>query len=198
MSRPSPPTIVFAAQSSAGRVRTHNEDALACRPELGLWAVADGMGGHASGEVASARALDGLIAAVAQGQTLEAAVQAAHQAVLAAAASSDGAADMGSTLVAVRMQGDAFELAWIGDSRAYRIAADRIEQLSHDHSWVQVMMGQGITPQSYHPVAAKLRPQELEHLLTTLRDQVSRTVSALPDHGAYVARYCGAQDVAAA
>lgn len=143
VSRPSPPTIVFAAQSSAGRVRTHNEDALACRPELGLWAVADGMGGHASGEVASARALDGLIAAVVQGQTLEAAVQAAHQAVLAAAESSDGAADMGSTLVAVRMQGDAFELAWIGDSRAYRIAADRIEQLSHDHSWVQMMIDAG-------------------------------------------------------
>ena len=72
------------------------------------------------------------------------------------------------------------------------------EELFAENSWVQVMMGQGITPQSYHPVAAKLRPQELEHLLTTLRDQVSRTVSALPDHGAYVARYCGAQDVAAA
>mgnify|MGYP002832738044 CR=1 FL=1 len=72
------------------------------------------------------------------------------------------------------------------------------EELFAENSWVQVMMGQGITPQSYHPVAAKLRPQELEHLLTTLRDQVSRTVSALPDHEAYVARYCGAQDVAAA
>ena len=72
------------------------------------------------------------------------------------------------------------------------------EELFAENSWVQVMMGQGIRPQSYHPVAAKLRPQELEHLLTTLRDQVSRTVAALPDHGAYVARYCGAQDVAAA
>ena len=72
------------------------------------------------------------------------------------------------------------------------------EELFAENSWVQVMMGQGVTPRSYHPVAAKLRPQELEHLLTTLRDQVSRTVSALPDHGAYVARYCGAQDVAAA
>ena len=72
------------------------------------------------------------------------------------------------------------------------------EELFAENSWVQVMMGQGIRPQSYHPVAAKLRPQELEHLLTTLRDQVSRTVAALPDHGAYVGRYCGAQDVAAA
>ena len=72
------------------------------------------------------------------------------------------------------------------------------EELFAENSWVQVMMGQGVTPQSYHPVAAKLRPQELEHLLATLREQVSRTVAALPDHGAYVARYCGAQDVAAA
>ena len=72
------------------------------------------------------------------------------------------------------------------------------EELFAENSWVQVMMGQGVTPQSYHPVAAKLRPQELEHLLATLREQVSRTVAALPDHGAYIARYCGAQDVAAA
>lgn len=136
-------STVFAAQSSAGRVRTHNEDAMACHPELGLWALADGMGGHARGEVASAMAVQGLVKAVQQDVALEQAVQAAHQAVLAAAEADDGAADMGSTLVAVRLKGDEFELAWVGDSRAYRIAADRIEQLSHDHSWVQAMIDAG-------------------------------------------------------
>ena len=50
---------------------------------------------------------------------------------------------MGSTLVAVRLNGDEFELAWVGDSRAYRIGSEHIEQLSHDHSWVQAMVDAG-------------------------------------------------------
>jgi tryptophan halogenase len=74
----------------------------------------------------------------------------------------------------------------------------RHEELFAENSWVQVMMGQGIDPQSHHPVAAKLRDEELAHLLTSLREQVSRTVAALPSHGAYVARYCGAEVPAAA
>ncbi|MGY2498910.1 PP2C family protein-serine/threonine phosphatase, partial [Klebsiella pneumoniae] len=49
----------------------------------------------------------------------------------------------GSTLVAVRLDGDEFELAWVGDSRAYRIGSEHIEQLSHDHSWVQAMVDAG-------------------------------------------------------
>lgn len=143
MSQPSPPAVVFAAQSVAGRVRTHNEDALACRPELGLWAIADGMGGHERGEVASALALQGLVEALRQGVELAAAVQAAHLTIVAAAQPGDGQAGMGSTLVAVCLDGDEFELAWVGDSRAYRIGAERIEQLSHDHSWVQAMVDAG-------------------------------------------------------
>lgn len=66
------------------------------------------------------------------------------------------------------------------------------EELFAENSWVQVMMGQGIMPQSHHPVAAKLRDEEMAHLLGTLREQVARTVAALPAHGDYVARYCGA------
>ncbi len=72
------------------------------------------------------------------------------------------------------------------------------EELFAENSWVQVMMGQGINPQSHHPVAAKLRDEELKHLLGSLREQVSRTVAALPLHGDYVARYCGAEVPAAA
>ncbi len=68
----------------------------------------------------------------------------------------------------------------------------RHEELFAENSWVQVMMGQGIMPQSHHPVAAKLRDDEMAHLLTTLREQVARTVAALPSHADYVARYCGA------
>nr|WP_079783170.1 protein phosphatase 2C domain-containing protein [Pseudomonas sp. LPH1] len=143
MSQPSPVSVVFAAQSVAGQVRTHNEDALACRPDLGLWALADGMGGHARGEVASALALEEVVSAVQQGEELPAAVHAAHLAIIAAAQPGAGEAGMGSTLVAVRQDGDEFELAWVGDSRAYRIGSEHIEQLSHDHSWVQAMVDVG-------------------------------------------------------
>lgn len=143
MSQPSPVSVVFAAQSVAGQVRTHNEDALACRPDLGLWALADGMGGHERGEVASALALEALVSAVQQGTELVAAVQAAHLAITVASQPAVGEAGMGSTLVAVRLDGGEFELAWVGDSRAYRIGSEHIEQLSHDHSWVQAMVDAG-------------------------------------------------------
>ena len=68
----------------------------------------------------------------------------------------------------------------------------RNEELFAENSWVQVMMGQGIMPAAWHPVAEKLTPDELARLLSTLRDNVARTVAGLPDHQAYVAQYCGA------
>ncbi|MGY4397154.1 tryptophan halogenase [Sphingomonas sp. UYAg733] len=71
------------------------------------------------------------------------------------------------------------------------------EELFAENSWVQVMMGQGIIPQAYHPIAEKLRDEELERLLSMIRDDVTRTVAGLPEHGAYVARYCGAANAAA-
>ena len=66
------------------------------------------------------------------------------------------------------------------------------DELFAENSWVQVMMGQGITPRAHHPIAEKLRDDELANLLRTLRDNVARSVAAMPDHSAYVARYCGA------
>lgn len=66
------------------------------------------------------------------------------------------------------------------------------EELFAENSWVQVMMGQGIMPRSWHPIAAKLTDEELARLLGGISDRVTRTVAALPPHDAYVARYCGA------
>ncbi len=74
----------------------------------------------------------------------------------------------------------------------------RNEELFAENSWVQVMMGQGIMPETYHPVAAKLRGEELAYLLSSLRDNVARTVDGLPEHHAYVARYCGVREERAA
>lgn len=135
-------SLGFAAQSVAGRVRGHNEDAVLCLPELGLWAVADGMGGHECGEVASALALDTLRQCVVAGSGLESSIHAAHQAILAAV-QEEGGRRMGSTVVAVRFVDADYEVAWIGDSRAYRISLDGIERLTRDHSWVQAMIDAG-------------------------------------------------------
>ena len=67
----------------------------------------------------------------------------------------------------------------------------RNEELFQENSWVQVMMGQRILPTAYHPIAAKLTDEELRRFLATIRDQIARTVASLPEHHAYVARYCG-------
>lgn len=65
------------------------------------------------------------------------------------------------------------------------------DELFAENSWVQVMMGQGIMPRAYHPIVEKLSDDELARLLATIRENVTRTVAGLPEHGAYVARYCG-------
>ncbi|UUY06639.1 protein phosphatase 2C domain-containing protein [Pseudomonas sp. J452] len=135
-------SLVFAAQSVAGQVRAHNEDAVLCCPELGLWAVADGMGGHQSGEVASALALQTLREVIGAGGDLVTAAQNANAAIIQAGQAAGGRR-MGTTLVALQVAGAAFELAWVGDSRAYRVSAAGIEQLSRDHSWVQLMIDAG-------------------------------------------------------
>jgi tryptophan halogenase len=72
------------------------------------------------------------------------------------------------------------------------------EELFAENSWVQVMMGQGIMPRSYHPIATKLSEAELDQMLAGLRQSVAKTVMGLPDHQAYVAHYCGAKTAAIA
>jgi tryptophan halogenase len=68
------------------------------------------------------------------------------------------------------------------------------EELFAENSWVQVMMGQGIMPQAYHPIVTKLSDQELDHLLGGLRDSITKTVASLPEHHTYVARYCATKE----
>lgn len=135
--------LEYAALSVPGQVRSSNEDAVLCRPDLGLWAVADGMGGHQRGELASATALEALERAIADGSELVEAVHLANQAILAQVAADAATEGMGTTLVALHIGVDRCELAWVGDSRAYRIDHSGIEQLSHDHSWVQSMVDAG-------------------------------------------------------
>ena len=88
----------------------------------------------------------------------------------------------------------------IPDSLAHKIALFREtgrvfrknDELFAENSWVQVMMGQGILPQTHHPIVEKMRDEELDRFLSTLRKNVAQTVASLPDHHAYVTRYCAA------
>ena len=138
----------FSAASNPGLVRQHNEDAFVADPDLGVWLVADGMGGHASGEVASALVVDTVVTEIAEGAALQDAVLVAHRAIEDAAAASPERRGMGSTVVALGVSGDRAELVWVGDSRAYRWRAGSLCQLSTDHSLVEALLDeQRITPE---------------------------------------------------
>lgn len=141
-----------ASQTHTGCVREHNEDCLAVRQELGLLVLADGMGGHAAGEVASRLAVDTVLAQVEAGQTLEAAIQAAHAAIMAEASANPGKSGMGTTIVAVRLQGADYQAAWVGDSRVYQLfrgnGFERLSQVSRDHTPVQDLLEMGVITQA--------------------------------------------------
>lgn len=141
-------------QSDVGRVRRHNEDSFAAREDLGLWVVADGMGGAAAGEVASAIVVDTIAKAVEGGAELGAAIAEANRSVLKAAASGHGKPGMGSTVVAAQLNGREYKVAWVGDARAY-LWGDGLRRLSRDHSRVQELMDAGLISDE----DARLHPQ---------------------------------------
>jgi protein phosphatase len=132
-------TANYAARTDVGRVREHNEDCLCVNQALGLYVIADGMGGHASGEVASDIAVTVIEQQVKQGNSLLEAIELAHLAIVKGVKTGAGKAGMGTTVVAVLLQGEAYTLAWVGDSRAY-LWHDALSQLSKDHSLVQMLL----------------------------------------------------------
>ncbi|MGH8184397.1 MAG: PP2C family protein-serine/threonine phosphatase, partial [Rhodanobacteraceae bacterium] len=103
-----------------GLRRAHNEDTYRADAERGLWLVADGMGGHARGEVASALAVDAVATAIDAGIGMADAFRRAGAVILAHPCQRAASTPMGSTLAALKLAaGDGYELAWIGDSRIY-------------------------------------------------------------------------------
>jgi len=142
--------ITCASLSDVGRVRSRNEDRCTCDPALRLLAVADGMGGHAAGDVASTLAIEYLKSALQKsssesaadaGVRLQAAVSVANAAILEAAA--HGQRGMGTTIVAAQFDATSLIVAHVGDSRLYRLRAGVLESLTRDHSWVQDMIDRG-------------------------------------------------------
>jgi protein phosphatase len=110
----------------------------------GLWVVADGMGGHHGGEIASAIACEEIPEQISSGADIEAALRAAHQKIVARGAVQPELKGMGTTVVVVHEQGTEYEIAWSGDSRIYRWRRGRLTQRSEDHSIVQRMLKSGL------------------------------------------------------
>jgi protein phosphatase len=140
-----------ASLSDPGRVRRQNEDALLVRAGGGVFAVADGMGGHAAGEVASRLAIETLAAradetgAAMAVTDLVAVFDDANRAILERAAADPATRGMGTTLsvLTAGSEGPAL-VAHIGDSRIYRWRGGRLEQLTRDHTWVQEHVDAGV------------------------------------------------------
>jgi protein phosphatase len=148
----------YAARSDVGRLRTRNEDNFGVLAEDGVVVVADGMGGHEAGEVASRLAVEtltefyvrtrddevtwpyrGLPGLAAPADRLVCAIRLANHRIWSTAGRSAGNRRMGTTVVAAAIGGERIFVGHAGDSRAYRIRGGRIEQLTRDHSFLEDM-----------------------------------------------------------
>ena len=150
--------VSSAAATDKGLRRSINEDSFSVREELGLFVVADGMGGHTAGEVASQAAVEGIVAFVeatvqispdqtwpipfdpnesVNANRLRAGFRMGNRQLAAQVASSSELRGMATTAVAVLVDGETGTLAHVGDSRAYRLRDGQLERLTRDHSWVE-------------------------------------------------------------
>ena len=167
-------SLSFCASSHVGVRRTTNQDSYCARPELGLFAVADGVGGHAAGEVASRAALEAMEQAIGEtrgrkaddtwpfefqpalgvdGNRLNWALHLANVRVRTEMDAGRDRKGMATTVAAVLLEGDArgphnparsVTIAHVGDSRIYRWRRGQIDRLTRDHSWVQDQVAAGL------------------------------------------------------
>jgi protein phosphatase len=161
-------SLDVAQMTHPGMVRAHNEDSIFVDGVAGLAVLADGMGGYSAGEVASGIAVNvirnGLLPELNSGrelskvdvqsglthaaQLLQQQIAAANKGIYEAAQARPECAGMGTTLVAAVFCGNRVSIGHIGDSRCYRMRADRFEQLTHDHSLLQEQIDSGVlTPE---------------------------------------------------
>jgi protein phosphatase len=165
--------IRAAGSTDVGCVRKHNEDSFLADPELGLFVVADGLGGHAAGEVASRIVVETVARFVGEtlekdrtwpveydpsltydGNRLKVALLLSDQAIADDIRRNPERETMGSTVVAGLLHGPKVTLAHVGDSRAYILGPDGIRQVTRDHSWVAEQVANGILT----PSEARVHP----------------------------------------
>jgi len=187
--------IKSAGKTDVGRKRSHNEDNYALFDELGLYIAADGMGGHAAGEVASLIAVERLrefIDATSNtdditwpferdpaleraANRLVVAIKIANKAVRDSALENAEREGMGTTVAAALVEGNRIHIAHVGDSRVYRLDASGLVRLTHDHSLVEEQLRAGIIDEE----AAKTHP--MRNIITRalgVRDEVQVDVSS--------------------
>jgi PPM family protein phosphatase len=157
-------SIDCGERSDVGRVRENNEDNVRTAPELGLFVLSDGMGGQASGEVASRLATESIVAYCREASAnpslplegeriagladesnrLASAIRRVNREIREAWQKDLEWRGMGATVVAAWVAGDRISLAHVGDSRAYRLRAGQLEQVTQDHSLVAEQVRRGI------------------------------------------------------
>ncbi len=143
-----------------GVVRRTNQDSVAVFPDLNLAVLADGMGGHLAGDVASRKAIEVVRDMVREGKSLEDAVVQANTEVYALSEENDDYAGMGTTLVAAYYDGLKVKIANVGDSRMYRFRKGRFEQLTVDQTVAQELRDKGVDNKNGKHISS------FEHVLT--------------------------------
>jgi PPM family protein phosphatase len=154
------PLIRASAVSDVGRVRKTNEDAFLSDEQVRLFAVADGMGGHEAGEVASRLAIEALGGFIRRssantdfswpygldrqlsfdGNRLRTAIHLANRRIFREAENNDDYSGMGTTIVSVLLNGSRVAIGHVGDSRMYLMRGSAVEQLTHDDSWAATIL----------------------------------------------------------
>ncbi len=168
-------TFSWAVSSDPGLRRSSNEDSFRTRPDLGLFIVADGMGGHVAGEVASRVAVEAIEifiqetagadknrtwpfpfepALSLEANRLKAAFRLANRRIGSAIADSNDLRGMATTASAILTGTDSACVAHVGDSRVYVLTGDGLHQITHDHSWVEEQVRAG----TMSPTAARQHP----------------------------------------
>ncbi|OFV92450.1 MAG: hypothetical protein A3G76_05405 [Acidobacteria bacterium RIFCSPLOWO2_12_FULL_65_11] len=170
-----------------GGVRSTNEDHFAVDEQLRLCVVADGMGGHNAGEVASHLAVDAIVECVRDGRPedwpfgfdpslsetanlIRTAIQLANEHVLETAGTSDAYTGMGTTIVAALFSGDRVAIGHVGDSRLYRYAGGRLQRMTIDDSWVASVLAK-----DPHVDQAVLQHHPMRNVLTNVLGARPRT-----------------------